>query len=269
MKTISLKPARGRMQQRALAARALPEDEQAAFYYCHGLSKAEFTQAVADGAPEALRLALDVVAAEMWLCPGDEVQYARSLRAALRRACAAGALTGEQRRILFSIEHRYLRRLVLLAQHTAPGELQQRAARKLPEQLNLMEQSYGSRPVVQIEMDEWPEVAAPEGLLRRAVRRGWFSPALAEALMKGSRDLTGDFLHAPEAVLPSAHKSDSLPDVPADTLCYYYGREGVGQSPWCVAPWGLLKGMCGLVLAADGAFYINQDEWGGIYMAQA
>lgn len=58
-----------------------------------------------------------------------------------------------------------------------------------------------------------------------AVRLGWFSSAAAERMAGDSRDMLMALLHAPEAVLPAEHKCDSLPDVPEDTLCYYYGCE--------------------------------------------
>ena len=71
------------MQQRAQQALTLPKSEQQEFYYCGGRNKTEFTAAVAAGEPDALALALNVVAGELWLCPRDGARYARSIRAAL------------------------------------------------------------------------------------------------------------------------------------------------------------------------------------------
>lgn len=82
MKAVSLNPSKSRMEQRAIAARDLPPEQQAGFYYCNGRSKDEFTRAVAAGKADAVLLALDVVAAELWLCARDGARYARCIRAA-------------------------------------------------------------------------------------------------------------------------------------------------------------------------------------------
>lgn len=98
------------MQQRAQQARALPKSEQGAFYYCGGRNKTEFAAAVASGETEALTLALNVVAGELWLCPRDGARYARSIRAALRTACEAGLMDAACKRILYAVELRNLER---------------------------------------------------------------------------------------------------------------------------------------------------------------
>lgn len=255
------------MRQRAQEARALPPEEQAAFYYCGGRSKAEFTAAVASGEPGAVELALNVVAGELWLCPRDGARYARSIRAALRRACEAGGLTEPQRRTLYAIEMRHLERLVLRGRHTAPGVLQQRAERRIPGQLRLMRRCFGEVAGPVLDSDSWPEVAAPGALLQKAAQRGWCSAEAAERMAATDASLLGILVHAPDVVLPAADWLEELPSHPDETLCYFFGWKSFSHARWQVAPWGELGGECGLILAADGSFYCAVTEWDNFYGA--
>ena len=263
----SLQPSAGRMQKRAQEARTLPVEQQAAFYYCGGRSKAEFTSAVAAGEPAAVELALDVVAGELWLCPRDGARYARSIRAALRRACEAGLLSDTQKRMLLGIELRNLERLVLRGRHSAPGVLQQRAARRIPGQMQLMQRCFGEVPALTLDSENWPEVAAPRALLQKGAQQGWFSAASAERMAATDASLLSILVHAPDDVLPAAHWLSSRPNHPEETLCYFFGWKSFSHARWQVAPWGELGKECGLILAADGTFYCAVPEWDGYFGA--
>ena len=267
-KPISLQPHHSRMQQRARVAAALPAGEQGAFYYCGGRSKADFTAAVASGEAEAVLLALDVVAGELWLCPRDGARYARSIRAALRKACEAGLLDAVQRRVMYAIEMRQLERLVLRGRHSVPGVLQQRAARRIPGQLQLMQRSFGELPEPQIDADAYPEVAPPVVLLKKAVQYGWISPETATRMAAGEEYMLSELVHAPWDIFPAAHmQQKSLPDHAPETLCYFFCWKGFRGTRWVVAPWGMLGRECGFILAADASFYCNVDEYDGVHCA--
>lgn len=179
-KPISLQPYISRMQQRAQQALALPKSEKQAFYYCGGRNKTEFTAAVASGEPDAHALALNVVAGELWLCPRDGARYARSIRAALRVACEAGLLDEAQERVLYAVEMRNLERLVLRGRNSVPGMLQQRAERRIPGQLQLMQRCFDNVPELRLKTDDFPDVKAPRELLQKAVQYGWVSRILQE-----------------------------------------------------------------------------------------
>lgn len=263
----SLQPAVGRMRKRAQDALALPVEQQAAFYYCGGRSKAEFTAAVAAGEAAAVELALDVVAGELWLCPRDGARYARSIRAALRRASEAGLLDEAQNRVLLGIELRNLERLVLRGRHSAPGVLQQRAARRIPGQMQLMQRCFGEVCVPVLDSDDWPEVAAPRALLQTGPQLGWFSAETAERMAATDASLLGILVHAPNDVLPAAHWLTSRPSHPDETLCYFFGWKSFSHARWQVAPWGELGEECGFILAADGSFYVAVPEWEGYFGA--
>lgn len=255
------------MRKRALEARALPVEMQAAFYYCGGRSKAEFTAAVVAGEGECVALALDVVAGELWLCPRDGARYARSIRAALRRACEAGLLSDTQKRMLVGIELRNLERLVLRGRHSAPGGLQQRAARRIPGQMQLMQRCFGEVPALTLDSEGWPEVAAPRDLLQKGAQRGWFSAESAERMAATDASLLGILVHAPGDVLSAADWLSSVPNHPDETLCYFFGWKSFSHARWQVAPWGELGKECGLILAADGSFYVAVPEWDGYFGA--
>ena len=258
----SLQPSVSRMQQRVRAVAALPPAEQGQACYCDGRAKRDFCAAVSAGEEAAVLLALDAVAAELWLGPHDAGRYGRAFRAALRRACMAGAMTAAQKRVLYSIEMRNLRRLTLRARHTPPGYEQQRAARRLPGQQRVMRLCFGELPELKMDMDDWPEVEPPVELLQKAVHRGWFSAATAEKMAEKSYDLLMDLFHPPAQALPPEDELETAPDVPGDTLCYFFCCKGWKQVRWVVAPWGELRHSCGLALAADGSFFVNQGEWG-------
>lgn len=263
----SLKPAEDRMRKRVREARALPKEAQAAFYYCGGLGKAEFAAAVAAGESEPVELALNVVAGELWLCPRDGARYARSIRAALRKACEAGRLTESQKRTLFAIEMRNLERLVLRGRHSAPGMLQQRAERRIPGQLLLMKRCFGVVKVPGLEPDDLPDVVPPVMLLQKAGQRGWFSQESAERMAAADASLLGILVHAPGDVLPAACWLETKPSHAPETLCYFFCWRGFREARWVVAPWGELGNCCGFILAADGAFYCAVTEWDNFYGA--
>lgn len=258
---ISLQPSVSRMQQRVRACVSLPVAEQGIACYCAGLAKADFCAAVSAGEEAAVNLALDAVAAELWLGPHDAGRYGRAFRAALRRACSAGVLSDAQKRVLLSIEMRNLRRLTLRARHTPPSYEQRRAARRLPGQLAAMKRCFNVMPELQLDIDDWPEVEAPAELLQKGVSRGWFPPDTAKKLAEKSYDLLMDLFHPPAEALPPEDKLETAPDVPAGTLCYFFSCKGWKQVCWLVAPWEELHGFCGLALAADGSFFVNQGEW--------
>lgn len=264
-KPISLRPYLSRMQQRAQQASALPKDEQPLFYYCGGRNKAEFVAAVAAGEPEALALALDVVAGELWLCPRDGARYARSIRAALRLACEAGLMDDTQQRLLYAIEMRNLERLVLRGYHSAPGVLQQRAARRIPGQLQLMQRCFGVVPEPEIKSDAYPDVAPPKALLQKAVQYGWFSADVARRMAASEVEMLSELLHGPEEVFPAAHCQEKLPTHAPEKLCYFFCWKGSCDARWVVAPWSRLGVICGLILATDASFYCHIGEYGLIY----
>ena len=255
------------MRMRAQVARDLPVGEQAEFYYCGGRSKPAFTAAVAAGESEAVALALDVVAGELWLCPRDGARYARGIRAALRRACEAGLLNEAQKRVLLGIELRNLERLVLRGRHSAPGVLQQRAERRIPGQMQLLQRCCGEVPALEMDSGDWTEVAAPRALLQKAAQQGWFSAETAERMAATDATLLGILVHAPGDVLPAAHWLSSRPSQPDETLCYFFGWKSFSHARWQVAPWSELGKECGLILAADGSFYVAVPEWEGYFGA--
>lgn len=260
-KPISLLPYFSRMQQRAQQARTLPKGEQRAFYYCGGRGKAEFTAAVVVGEPDALDLALNVVAGELWLCPRDGARYARSIRAALRTACEAGLMDDAHKRVMYAIEMRNLERLVLRGRHSVPGALQQRAERRIPGQLLLMQRCFGEEPELRIKSADYPEVAPPRSLLQKAVQRGWFPAAVADRMAACEEYMLSDLVHCPEDELTSARCLDSMPSHAPETLCYFFCWKGFRDTRWVVAPWGQLGEECGFILAADASFYCNVDEY--------
>ena len=267
-KPISLQPHHSRMQQRARVAAALPAGEQGAFYYCGGRSKADFTAAVATGEAEAVSLALDVVAGELWLCPRDGARYARSIRAALRQACEAGLLAAGQRRVVYAIEMRQLARLVLRGRHSVPGVLQQRAARRIPGQLQLMQRCFGEAPELRIDTEDYPDVMPPRDLLQKAVQYGWISPETAARMAESEEYLLSELVHGACDIFPAAHMQQKLlPDHAPETLCYFFCWKGFRGTRWVVAPWGMLGRECGFILAADASFYCNVDEYDGVHCA--
>lgn len=266
-KPISLQPYISRMQQRAQQALALPKAEQQEFYYCGGRNKTEFTAAVASGEPDALALALNVVAGELWLCPRDGARYAHGIRAALRVACEAGLLDDARRRVMYAVEMRNLERLVLRGRHSAPGVLQQRAERRIPGQLQLMQRCFGEVPELRLKTDDFPDVKAPGELLQKAVQYGWLSANAASRIAASEERMLSELVHGPEDVLPAMPWQETMPNHSPDTLCYFFCWKGFRGVRWIVAPWGELGAECGFILAADASFCCNIDEYGRIYGA--
>ena len=266
-KSISLQPYVSRMHQRAQQARALPQAEQQEFYYCGGRNKTEFTAAVASGEPEALSLALDVVAGELWLCPRDGARYARSIRAALRTACEAGLLDDARKRVMYAVEMRNLERLVLRGRHSAPGVLQQRAERRIPGQLQLMLRCFGEVPELRLKKDDFPDVKAPRELLQQAVQYGWFSADSARRMADSEASMLSELVHGADDVFSAIQWYETMPNHAPDTLCYFFCWKRFKDVRWVVAPWGELGAECGFILAADASFCCNLDEYGRIYGA--
>lgn len=217
---ISLQPYISRMQQRARQALALPKSEQQAFYYCGGRNKTEFTAAVASGEPDALALALNVVAGELWLCPRDGARYAHGIRAALRVACEAGLLDDAQKRVMYAVEMRNLERLVLRGRHSAPGMLQQRAERRIPGQLQIMLRCFGEVPKLRLKTDDFPDVKAPRELLQQAVQYGWFSADSARRMADSEASMLSELVHGADDVFSAIQWYETMPNHAPDTLCY-------------------------------------------------
>ena len=260
-KPISLQPHYSRMQQRVRAVAVLPPAEQGLACYCDGRAKPDFCEAVSAGEESAVNLALDVVAAELWLGPHDAGRYGRAFRASLRRACMAGVMTVAQKRVLYSIEMRNLRRLTLRARHTPPGYEQQRAERRLPGQQQVMQLCFGELPELKLDTDDLPEVKPPSALLLKAVQYGWFTEETAARMAACEEYMLGELVHGPDEVFSAAHWLESMPDHAPETLCYFFCWKGFRDTRWVVAPWGQLGKECGFILAADASFYCNVDEY--------
>lgn len=255
------------MHQRAQQALALPKAEQKEFYYCGGRNKTEFTEAVASGEPEALSLALDVVAGELWLCPRDGARYARSIRAALRTACEAGLLDDARKRVMYAVEMRNLERLVLRGRHSAPGVLQQRAERRIPGQLQIMLRCFGEVPKLRLKTDDFPDVKPPREVLQQAVQYGWFSADSARRMADSEASMLSELVHGADDVFSAIQWYETMPNHAPDTLCYFFCWKGSKDVRWVVAPWGELGEECGFILAANASFYCNIDEYGRIWGA--
>ncbi len=251
----SLQRYRSRMEQRAKAAGLLPEQERMPYFYYNGRSRAEFKAAVESGESDAVVLALEVLAGEVWPQPG----YARGFRAALRRAAAADLLTPGQRKLLFAIESRYLERLEFAAFYSPLSAEQERAHRRLPAQRKWIMDIFGTLP--ELKFTKLQPVPAPAEALSRMVDAGILSTSLQHKLLKPDEELTGVILHWPESILPEQHRCNHLPDVPADTVCYHLD---IMNCCWVIAPWRVCQSQLGFSLAADGSFYCNLDEWDGI-----
>lgn len=144
----SLRPAITRMQQRQIVARSQPAEQQVAYYYCDGMEKSEFCSALAAGKQTAINLALDLLAAELWLQEQDSKIYAHDIHSALQSAGIAGLLTPAQQKMLLAIETRHLQRLVMRAYHSEPGADHESALRSLPAQQELMQQLFGHIPAL-------------------------------------------------------------------------------------------------------------------------
>ena len=200
------------MHQRAQQALALPKAEQQEFYYCGGRNKTEFTAAVASGEPDALALALNVVAGELWLCPRDGARYARSIRAALRVACEAGLLDDAQKRVMYAVEMRNLERLVLRGRHSVPGMLQQRAERRIPGQLQIMLRCFGEVPKLRLKTDDFPDVKAPRELLQQAVQYGWFSADSARRMADSEASMLSELIHGADDVFFGMQWYETMPN---------------------------------------------------------
>ena len=258
----SFRPAITRMQQRQAVAHALPIEQQAAFYYCDGMEKSAFCAALAAGNQSALALALDLLAAELWLQARDGARYARSIRSSLRIASAAGLLAPAQHKIHHAIEFRYLQRLVLRAYHSEPGAAQERALRRLPGQQALMQQLFGQEASqLHIGRTDWPTVPVPEALLQRAARKQLITPEQAAQLSQNNYTFLMELIHAPESMLPAHHLHQATP-APAESLCYFFSESQNNTADWRIAPWREIEPHIGFAIATDATFYRINDDWG-------
>ena len=246
------------MEQRLHAARCLPEAEQAAFFYCNGRSRDEFKRAVEQGEPDAVELALDVLAGEVWLRPG----YARGFRAALRRAAAADVMSHAQRKRYFALESRYLERLEREGFYSPLSEAQRRAQRRLPWQRQWMLQCFGCLP--ELHHDRLPAAEVPEKALRSLAEHGILPSSLVETLLTKPADLLPDFWHCPGIVLPKQHLRDKMPEWEPDLICYHLTDDGT----WCITPWRDVREVCRFSLAADGSCYCCRNEWDVVFAAE-
>lgn len=251
------------MLHRAEACCNLPPEQQAAYYYGAGLDGDAFCAAVAAGDAAAVAHALDVLAAAHWLRPRDRARYGSRMRDALYVACARGLLTPQHKRLFSDVEYSLMLRLMTQAYHTEPGAAAQRAQRRLKAVLEPMQRRFGELPLY-VDFDDWPPVPAPTGLLRRAVRRGWFTAGQAALLADGAQDILMRFLHGAQAELP-AFKPVVDAARPGDTPCYFFCETTAKPAVWVVAPYRELSERCGLILAADGSFCYLVDDWGDIY----
>ena len=254
----SLQQYRSRMEQRAKEAGLLPEQERMPFFYYNGRSRAEFTAAVQSGESDAVELALEVLAGEVWPQPG----YARGFRAALRRAAAADLLPPGQRKLLFAIESRYLERLEFAAFYSPISTEQERARRRVPGQRKWIMDTFGSLP--ELKFPKLQPVSAPAAAISRMVDAGILPTSLQHQLLNPDKELIGVILHWPESILPEQHRCNHWPDVSADTVCYHLD---IMTNCWVIAPWRVVQRELGFSLAADGSFYCNLDEWDGILSA--
>ena len=260
----SLRPSITRMQQRLAAARALPAEQQGAFYYCDGKSISDFCAELAAGNQSAINLALDVLAAEQWLQEQDSADYSHSIHTALQNAGLAGLLTPVQQKIHLAIESRHLRRLLLRAYHSEPGTDREDALRSLPAQQELMQQLFGHIPSLHIERDAWPTVPAPAALLHRAARQQLISTEQAEQLAHSSYTYLMELIHAPESLLPTHHLQQTTP-APAEALCYFFSESQSDTADWRIAPWKEIEPYTGLAIATDATFYRLNDDWGSCH----
>lgn len=249
------------MQQRQIVARTQPSEQQAAYYYCDGMEKSKFCSALAAGNQTAIALALDLLAAELWLLELDSDVYAHDIRSALQSAGVAGLLTSAQQKIHLAIETRHLQRLVVRAYHSEPGADQESALHSLPAQQELMQQLFRHIPSLRLNRDAWPTVAAPVSLLRRAARQLLISPEQAEQLSRSNYTFLMELIHAPESQLPTHHLQQTSP-APAEALCYFFSESQHGTADWRIAPWREIEPLVGFAIAADATFYRLNDDWG-------
>lgn len=260
----SLRPSITRMQQRLAAARALPAEQQATFYYCDGKDLSDFCAELAAGNQSAINLALDVLATEQWLQEQDSTDYAHSIRTALQTAGLAKLLTPAQQKIHLAIESRHLQRLLLRAYHSEPGTDREDALRSIPARQELMQQLFGHIPSLRIERDAWPTVPAPAALLHRAARQQLISTEQAEQLARSSYTYLMELIHAPESLLPTHHLQQTAP-APAEALCYLFSESQNGTADWRIAPWKEIEPHIGFAIATDATFYRLNDDWGSCH----
>lgn len=259
----SQKPSFDRMKHRLAMCREVPVEQQAAFYYGSGMEQTAFLAAVTAGEKEAVALALDVLAAGLWLRPRDRALFGCRMREALYTACKAGKLQPQHRKAFEGQEYLICNNLLIAARHSVPGAAQQRASRRLLSQQAIMHHTFGAAPD-DVCIDEWPPVVAPVKLLRKAVQRGWFFREQAEQMAISSTEALMSILHAAGEVLPAFRRGTSATQA-ADTLCYFFCERADDEAVWLVAPWRELDDLCGVILAADGSFCYVVDDWGDIY----
>ena len=258
-----------RMRQRAQKSQALPPVQQGSVYYCAGMSPLDFEANIAAGDNKSILWALDVVLAELPLSHAfSGARYISRAHAALKNACAIGQLSAEHIRAMEDIERRILYRLMLRAFHSAPCPAQERAERRIPEQLKLMKELFHrSYEDVYIDYEAWPAVAAPEKLIRRAFRKAKLPTELSDQFVKSSYELLMDVYHAPETLFPPQMKLETIPQTFTSKLCYFFCRETEPIAEWVIAPLHELEGLCGFIIAADGSFFYNADECNSGYGA--
>ncbi len=76
-----------------------------------------------------------------------------------------------------------------------------------------------------------------------------------------------DVYHAPETLFPAHLKLHELPCPYEDKICYFFSRESEPVAEWVIAPLRELRELCGFIIAADGSFFYNADEWNSGYGA--
>ncbi|MBQ4635937.1 MAG: hypothetical protein IJB64_05840 [Akkermansia sp.] len=257
-----------RVRQRAIKSKALPQSQQYAAYYCAGRPLQDFTSAIVEGDTTAISWALDVVQTEQPLYPNSGARYIYHIHTALRKACAGHKLNDSHKRRLEDIEIRTLQRLLLRAYHSHPSPAQERAVQRLAVQRELLKTQFGtSADAFYPEYDEWPATEAPAKLILRVFKKAQLTSTLAARFIESSYNLLMDVYHAPDTLFPDSMKIHELPHSYASKLCYFFCRETEPIAEWVIAPLSELEGLCGFIIAADGSFFYNADEWNSGYGA--
>ena len=165
-------------------------------------------------------------------------------------------------------EQRPLQRLMIRAYHSSPGPAQERATHRIPQQQQLKQILFnGSYANTYIDYEEWPAVQAPQKLIRQVFRKAKLPAELAERFIESTYELLMDVYHAPETLFPERLKRHEFPLSPTNQLCYFFCGEAKPIAEWVIAPLRDLEQLCGFILAADGSFFYNADEWNSGYGA--
>lgn len=262
----SLQPALSRIRKRLSTARNLPIEQQATYYYFDGTTKNDFCSALEDGHQSAIRLALDILAADLPLQTENHETYIRAIRTALRNACAADLLNPANKKTLLSIEYRHLQRLTIQAHFSTPGAEQQQARRQLTGHQECMQKLFGHIPPLNIKLSDLPPTTPPTDLFQKAGNNKLLPPTLITQLCSHSAELFYMLIHSPEDYLPGSHLHTLSPAPHGQSLCYFLHENNDLNAPyWSLAPWNIISDYPGFALAADASFYRLIDDYGNIH----